>query len=57
MRLVVGVYFDVLVGDFLLFEDGPGALDEGAAFEECVRSLLVVVVVGNGREWGFFWFF
>ena len=32
LGLVVGVDFDVLVGDFLLFEDGPGALDEGAAF-------------------------
>jgi len=32
LGLVVGVYFDVLIGDFLLFEDGPGALDEGAAF-------------------------
>jgi hypothetical protein len=31
---VVGVYFDVLVGDFLFFEDGPGALDEGAAVGE-----------------------
>ena len=29
--LVVGVHFDVLVGDFLLFQDGPGSLDEGAA--------------------------
>lgn len=29
--LVVGVDFDVLVGDVLFFEDGPGALDEGAA--------------------------
>ena len=28
---VVGVYFNVLVGDLLFFEDGPGALDEGAA--------------------------
>lgn len=32
LGLVVGVYFDVLVGDSLFFEDGPGALDEGAAF-------------------------
>ena len=32
LGLVVGVYFDVLVGDFFLFEDGPGALDKGAAF-------------------------
>lgn len=31
LGLVVGVDFDVLVGDFFLFEDGPGALDEGAA--------------------------
>ena len=31
LGLVVGVDFNVLVGDFLLFEDGPGALDEGAA--------------------------
>ena len=31
---VVGVDFDVLVRDFLFFEDGPGPLDEGAAGEE-----------------------
>ena len=31
LGFVVGVYFDVLVGDLFLFEDGPGALDEGAA--------------------------
>ena len=31
LGLVVGVDFNVLVGDFLLFEDGPGALDERAA--------------------------
>ena len=30
-RFVVRVYFDVLVGDSFFFEDGPGALDEGAA--------------------------
>ena len=30
LGLVVGVYFDVLVGDLLFFEDGPDALDEGA---------------------------
>lgn len=29
--LVVWVHFDVLVGDLLLFQDGPGALHEGAA--------------------------
>ena len=29
--LVVGVDFDVLVRDFLLFQDGPGSLHEGAA--------------------------
>jgi hypothetical protein len=34
LGFVVGVYFDVLVGDFLFFEDGPGALDEGAAGRE-----------------------
>ena len=34
LGLVVRVYFDVLVGDLFLFEDGPGALDEGAAFFE-----------------------
>lgn len=34
LGFVVGVYFDVLVGDAFLFEDGPGALDEGAAFLE-----------------------
>lgn len=28
---VVGVDFDVLVGDALVFEDRPDALDEGAA--------------------------
>ena len=32
--LVVGVYLDVLVGDLFFLEDGPGALDEGAAFFE-----------------------
>lgn len=32
MGFVVGVYFDVLVGDLFFLEDGPGALDEGAAF-------------------------
>lgn len=30
LGFVVWVYFDVLVGDFLFFEDDPGALDEGA---------------------------
>ena len=28
--LVVGIYFDVLVGDAFFFEDEPGALHEGA---------------------------
>jgi len=28
---VVRVHFNVLVGNFLLFQDGPGALNEGAA--------------------------
>lgn len=27
---MVGVYFGVLVGDFLFFEDEPNALDKGA---------------------------
>lgn len=27
---MVGVYFDVLVGDALFFEEQPDALDEGA---------------------------
>ena len=31
LGLVVWVHFDVLVGDLLFFQDGPGSLDEGAA--------------------------
>lgn len=32
LGFVVGVDFDVFVGDFLFFEDGPDALDERAAW-------------------------
>ena len=52
MGFVVGVYFDVLVGDLFFFEDGPGALDEGAAFE--VLACLVVVGRGGSAVGGLF---
>lgn len=47
--LVVGVDFDVLVGDFLLFEDGPGALDEGAAVVGWDGELLLSARIGSGE--------
>lgn len=44
LGFVVGVYFDVLVGDVLFFECDPDALDEGAKptrveFEGVIRGV------------------
>jgi hypothetical protein len=46
LGFVVRVDFDVLVRDFFLFEDGPGALDEGAA----VKVVFVRGCINVGEE-------
>lgn len=43
MGFLVGVYFDVLVGEALVFERDPDALDKGA---ECTTIQLEVILFG-----------